>query len=383
MKFRKILLSLLLVFSLFPAVSKAAIPDDQLTAFLAESNWKDKEELDSFLESFYYVSLEDFNSVDELKEVLGEPISDENLKQLLEDYGFESEQELISTLVENGEMEEGENVRDVFRYIDALDSTVSFYAHEAGTPITDENLQELLDGYGLTLEELKELLAKNDDSLENYEFIEDLDLAVSMYLGGGEIFDLIAKLGITDKEIEAVIAHLGTLDLEDPALMDKMLNLESRLAAFEDFDSADDLTDAQAAELGSIMKEMLDIFQMDAKYFLVKGDKKTEISLTQLLKIKDPNGSNLLIELYDKNGKFLADILITPDLFGSDLIEDTVKDIKKVEKVVKNPQKEKPRTIKGGKLPNTAGNYSEGILAGLTLIGIGVIFFRKRKVKSL
>ncbi|WP_274855849.1 LPXTG cell wall anchor domain-containing protein [Bacillus methanolicus] len=32
-------------------------------------------------------------------------------------------------------------------------------------------------------------------------------------------------------------------------------------------------------------------------------------------------------------------------------------------------------------MPNTAGNYAEGILAGSALIAAGAILFRKRNVK--
>jgi processed acidic surface protein len=381
-QFPRILLTILLLIGLFPTVSSASIAQKDLDTFLTETSWSE-DDLSFFLEYYYGSYMEDFNTVDELKQTLGEPINSENIQQIVTKYGFADEQELVSYLIDYGEMDEGDKIQEVFRYIPALDSTVSFYKDNSGTPITDENLKDLLNEYDLTQDELNELLAKNGDSLDNYEYIEDLDFAVSMYLSGNGITDLFAKLGITDKEVETLLNHFMTIDLEDPAIEDKLLDLQNRLMPFTDFDSADDLTDAQVTELGSIMEELLGMLQLDAKYYLVKGNQKTEISISQLIKMKDPDGANLLIQLYNKKGEFLADLLFTADLFGSEIIDETTENIKQVEKVIKNPLLTKPRTVKGGKLPNTAGNYSEGILLGLILVGAGTFLFRKRTVKSL
>ena len=133
----------------------------------------------------------------------------------------------------------------------------------------------------------------------------------------------------------------------------------------------------------------MDIFQMDAEFYLVKDSEKIALTTEEMIALEDPNGYNLLIELYNTEGEFLADMVITPDMFSSELIEDTVEDIGQAEEVIKKqePLKVKPqktiKTIKGGKLPNTSGNYTEGILAGLALItvGVGGFLFRKRKVK--
>lgn len=393
-----LLLSFIVLFGIFPNASFAAPPDDELAAFLKETNWT-KEGLNDHLEYFWDMSIDDFETIDELKDFLGEPITEENLQKLLTEYGFANEEELVAFLVENGEMEVGENIRDVFRYYDALDSTVSYYK-DTGTEITDENLQELIDKYGLkTKENLIELLKKNDDSLENYQYIEDLDLMVSIYLGvaeipgKGEISQMLADLGITDKEIEALMTHFMSLNLEDPAFLDKMMELGNRMTALGDFESANDLSEEQLTELTSIMREMMDLFQMDAKFFLVKGNDRIALSTDELMKLEDTKGRDLLIELYNTKGDFLADILITANMFSSELLKDTASDLNQAEEIIKKqePLIEKTlkthkshktiKTIKGGKLPNTAGNYVEGILAGLALIASGALMFRKRNVK--
>lgn len=384
--FQKILLAAVLLFGCFPAVGNAVAPDE-LTEFLNENNWTE-EDLESYLEYFYDMSLKDFSTIDELKETLGEPITEENLQKLIKDYEFENEDDLVAFLIDNGEMEEGDNIQDVFRYINALDSTVSYYTEESGTPITDENLNELLKDYGMTMQELKELLAKNDDSLDNYESIEDLDMAIAIYIGGNEIENIVSELGITEDEIMALMSHFESLNLDEAAVEEKMATIEKRLEPFIELEDTSELTDEQAAELVSIAEEILNIVELNPKFYLVKGSEKKPVTMNELVKMKDAGGYGLLVELYNNKGELLADALLPADMLNSELIDETVQDMKKVEKsvkkiktAVKRTKAEQPHTIKGGKLPNTAGNYMEGVLVGSILTLLGVILYRKRKVQ--
>ncbi|WP_394583847.1 processed acidic surface protein [Cytobacillus firmus] len=393
MKRLSIVIASILLLSLFPAVILAAPSNEEVAVFLKETNWSE-EGLNDHLEYFWDMSIEDFETIEEMIEYLGEPITEENLQQLLADYGFENEEELTALLVENGEMEPTDEVRDVFRYFDALDSTISFLTY-TGTEINDETLQQLLNDYGLTKEELLSLLEENDDSLENYEYIEDLDIMVSIYLGADELpgedemTQILEDIDLTDEELEALFAHFMTLDFEDPELLDKMMDLESRLMAFGEFDSADDLTEAEIAELISIMQEMMNLFQLDAEFYLVKDGEKIHLTTAEMIALEDTKGYDLLIELYNAQGQFLADMIITAEMFSSELIEDTVTDLNQAETVIKkqDPVKVKQaskhvKTVKGGKLPNTAGNYFEGVLAGIGLLLIGIAILLRRKVKE-
>ena len=379
-KFQQILLAVILLVGCFPAVGNAVAPDE-LKAFLTENNWTE-EDLDSYLEYYYDMSLKDFSTIAELKETLGEPITEENLQQLIKDYEFQNEEDLIAFLIENGEMEEGENIRDVFRYIYALDDTVFYYTEESGTPITDENLKELLEDYDLTLQELKDLLAKNDDSLDNYETIEDLDMAVALYLGGNGIEDMVSQIGITENEILAMMSHFESLNLDEATVNEKMASIQTRLEPFIDLETASELTTGQAAELVSIAEEIFNIVELEPKFYLVKGSKKKPVTMNGLVKMKDAQGYGLIIELYNKKGELLADVLFPADMLNSELIGETVKDVKKIETAVKGTKEKQPRTIKGGKLPNTAGHYLEWVLVGSLLILVGVIFYRKRKEQA-
>ena len=371
---------LLLLTCVNPGVSLAAINEADLDAFSKAEGFKDAKEFKVYFNDYFYEhDLDSLSTVDELKTVLGERLNEENVQEIVIDYGFNDREELMDTLMEFDEIVEGETIEETFIYVNALKGVLTYYVDEL-TPVTDENLNELLKEYELTLDELKQLLANNDDSLDNYKYIEDLDAAVYHYLYSEDLPEGLPEIGLTDEEMERLLKHILSIDLEDPALEQRMLAIEERLKSLPDFDSASDLTQAQIKEIASIFTEVLDILQLKASYYLVKDSEKKAITLNELLVLETTNGADLLIELYNTQGEFLADLVITAENFGSDLIdEEIVKVTQPITQPVKNPPKKVERTIKGGKMPNTAGNYAEGILAGLLLIGAGTGLLIRRK----
>ena len=371
---------LLLLTCVNPGVSLAAINEADLDAFSKAEGFKDAKEFKVYFDDYFYEhDLDSLSSVEELKTVLGERLNEENVQEIVIDYGFNDREELMDTLMEFDEIVEGETIEETFIYVNALKGVLTYYVDEL-TPVTDENLNELLKEYELTLDELKQLLANNDDSLDNYKYIEDLDAAVYHYLYSEDLPEGLPEIGLTDEEMERLLKHILSIDLEDPALEQRMLAIEERLKSLPDFDSASDLTQAQIKEIASIFTEVLDILQLKASYYLVKDSEKKAITLNELLVLETTNGADLLIELYNTQGEFLADLVITAENFGSDLIdEEIVKVTQPITQPVKNPPKKVERTIKGGKMPNTAGNYAEGILAGLLLIGAGTGLLIRRK----
>ncbi|MED1203129.1 processed acidic surface protein [Heyndrickxia acidicola] len=378
-KILALILPAVLCLSLFPSLSYAAPPDKDLNAFLAQNGWT-KTQLNSYLEYYFNEELDSFDTVDEIKTQLGDPITDENLAQLLKNYHFKSEDDLKSFLIENDELQKNENLRDKFKFINTLDQTVSFYS---GTPIDDKNLQNLLNQYGMTKDELEVLLKENGDSLDNYKYIEDLDDAIKSYTQGLDFSGLFSQFGLTNQEIEKLIGHFMTLNVKDPSFDQKITDIGDRLSSMKDFNSKSDLTPSQINNLVESYNELLSLLQLDVKYYLVKKGEKTPVTEQQLINMKSTNGRDLLIEIYDTNHQFLADIVLTKDMFGSEIIKTTANKIVKTEKkVIKQPSTRKPvaRTISGGKLPNTAGHYADHILLGSVLLILGLLLFRKWKV---
>ncbi|MBD8071179.1 processed acidic surface protein [Bacillus sp. PS06] len=379
-KLLSVLLIVMLSFSVLPTVGLAAPSDAELESYLTEIGLT-KEELVEYLD-YYGLTIEDFVDVEEVRIFIGPVLTEENLQEILLEYEITLE-ELEALLVEYGEIEEGQAVFDVYYFYDDLYWTVSSYLDMYGTPITPENLQELLDKYELTHQELVELFEANDDSIEYYEYIEDLDLMTEYYLYYPEfdIDTILSEIGLTDDELDALINHLmSTLDYEDPAFEAKLLELSDRLESFDYFDTIDELTAEQIAELAYIFSELLDLFQLDVDYYLVNGDEKKPLNLQTLITMTELKGADLLIEFFNKEGLFLADILITGEKFDSDLIEEVGKDVKEVDKMVKEtPKPPVTKTVKGGKLPNTASDYPINTLIGGLVAGLGIILFRRWK----
>ncbi|MBS4195745.1 processed acidic surface protein [Lederbergia citri] len=375
----KRILSLMLAFTLlvvvFP-VKSFALTSNEIAPVLEKTGFSE-DELETFLLLYMDLDIEEINSVQEVYDALGQPINDTNLQTLLTEYNFSSKKELEEFLIENGELEKGQKIEEVFKYINYLDFIISFY-EDSSTPITNESLNQFLKDYNLTMNDLKSLLTANDDSIENYESIEELEFAVLSYIAQ-QTFD---KLGITEDEIMNLFNHLASLQIDETKIDSQMKSIMSRLDVFSNFDSAKDLTKEQIAELADILKELMGILQIDAKFYLYKDGRKTkELSYEDLISLETTNGADLLIELYNYDGVLLADMLLTADLFNSGLIEQ----IKETEKVITKPIEKiisnKPKTVKGAKMPNTAGNYVEGVAVGLMLTFGGLFLVRRRFVK--
>jgi processed acidic surface protein len=368
--------------------------DASFNKFLKGIGW-DKQDYLDYLESKDW-SLDYFDYIEDL----GTPLSEDSVTKVLQQYDL-TRNELNQLLIDFGDIEDGQDVLDSEWIIfeEQLMEDVGFYLSDDwdwGTPITEENLQELLNEYGFAnKEELESFLNKFGDSIEDYEYIEDLDWIIYWYMYGDEEFSLdfeglFSEIGLTSDELERLINHFMSLDLEDPAFLDRLVALNDRLMAIPDFESASELSAQEIAELLSIFNEMLDLFQLDVKYYLVKGDEKKSISIGTLMTMDTTNGYDLLIELYNKQGEFLADILLTADMFGSDLIKNTGGDLKEVEKAIAKPQAQPKKemekvvtapvkTVKGGRLPDTATDYANNMLFGLGALLAGVILFRRRK----
>jgi processed acidic surface protein len=380
-----LLLALSLSFGILPVSAFAIEQNDQeFEAYLKEIGWEKQDFID-FIESKEWY-LEDFESVEEL----GMPLTEDGVQSVLKDFDL-SREELNDLLVEWGDIEEGQDVLDspYFLFNEDLETSVDFYLNGwEGTPIDDENLQQLLEEYNLeSVEALEELLKENDDSLESYEYIEDLQWAVDFYINGDEYMedefaDLFTEIGLTDEEMEKLFVHLETLNWEDPAFLDSMMLLGERMMAFEEFETADELSAEQIAEMLAIFTEMKQLLQIETKYYLVVEGEKQPVSLDTLMTMDSTNGNDLVMEIYNTNGELLLDLVLTADMFGSELIQETGKDIQEAEKIVTEaPMAAKPpvKTIKGGELPKTATNHVGNTLAGLAIAAVGILFFRRFK----
>lgn len=382
--------AILLALSLLPVTSFAMESNDKdFEAFLEEIGWEKQDYIDYLESKDWY--LEDFESADEL----GTPLTEESIEPILTDYDLTRE-ELNELLADYGDIEVGQDVLDseYLLFAEEVYDYVGYYLDDTyGTLINDENLQELVERYGFaSADELEEYLQQFDESIDHYEFIEDLDSTVDYYMNGGadleaEIDELFLSMDLTEEEMDRLLEHFITIYEENPDFGDQLYTLSERMMAFGEFDSADDLTAEQIAELLDISNDMLDILQLDVKYYLVKDGVKKPLSVQSMMTMTSTDGADLLIELYNKQGDFLADIILTNEMFGSEIIKETGKDLQEAEQIVKEipvktATKAVEKTVKGGKLPNTASDYLQNTIIGLVIVLAGVVLFRRVWVKG-
>ncbi|GAB1808845.1 MULTISPECIES: processed acidic surface protein [Priestia] len=371
-KLGAILLSFLLFVGVFPTSSFAAAStfDADFNKYLKSVSQTrgfevTKDDVEYSL-SLYDESLENFDTIADLEDFLGEPIAADlhNVQDVYADFDLDKTS-LNALLKENGQS------LDDYVYLDDLYEDVGFYLQGDDWYEDDESYDEEDASY--------------DDELSE----EDLSGLLSF---------MQSELGLTSEELNRIEAHFTSLEdeLSNEATLNRLDQLGERLAAFEDFDTATELSADQIAELMSIYKEMLSIFHLDAKFALVQGGNERPLSLTDLINLEELKNASLKISLYTTDGKFLADMVITGDMFNSDIITDTGKEVEKsAEAVAKPAQAQKPavekkqepvkkqtngavqKTVKGGKLPETASNYGTNTLIGLVLVAAGFVLFRK------
>ncbi len=388
------LLSVVLVFGLLPYAAFAQVDpqDEDFKNYLQEIGMTE-EDFTAYLSDVYDYSLDDFEDLTDLQEFLGPLVNETNLQELLEEFEM-TEEELVKLLEENG------TSLDEFIFYEDLYWQVSDFLYTAElTPITDENLQELLDEFDFeSKEELEAFLNKYDDSLENYDNMEDLYMAVGEHIfmeSKDEMINTLDSFGLSLAEANNLANHLLAIlenpDLDQEQFLAKMDEIGQRLMNFPEFESAEDLSAEDIAEFIDIWNDMLNLLDLKVEYYLSKDGKETAISFESLLNMDSTNGADLIIKILSKDGKLLADMKVTKEMFGSDFLQETGKTIDKTKEtaedvtkaVEKVPAVKVAKTVKGGKLPNTGSDYLPNALAGFALFLFGIFAIRKVRAKGV
>jgi processed acidic surface protein len=404
-----------------------------------------KEDLEASL-STYELSLADYNTVDELRTSLGEVIKADfsNLTALYETYDLE-EASLLQLLSENGdELTDYIYVNDldlaVYFYVEeddvferdpnfdqklieylaevseergfevkqeAIEASLSLYYTSLEEFETVDELSEFLgevikadlsnldiyyDIYDLDEQSLLKLLDDNGKNINDYIYVYDLGEVV--WNGGEELpafdeeslLELMEQLGLTEEEVLRIEEYFISLEdyFADPAILVRYNSIGERILAMGDLPTSGIPSDEQIKELVSIFEDMLSLVKIDFSFHMIKDGVTTPVSMAELFKINDLDGSDLKISLFGENDQFLADLLITSDFIDSigGVIEDTVDDIEDSEEDNKASDNDKEeatqvKTVKGGKLPKTATNYIPNAMLGLFLALAGILVYRK------
>ncbi|MBB6283660.1 processed acidic surface protein [Geobacillus subterraneus] len=137
-----------------------------------------------------------------------------------------------------------------------------------GTPLTDERLHTVLRRHGLTVEELDALLGQFGETVQEYTFVEDLDAAIRFYSQHNaamqQMNDLLGALGMTEKEVRELARHITSLG--NSQLSGQLAALRERLRPFEETEGP--WTNEARRELRAIWDEALALLQLEAKLYV-------------------------------------------------------------------------------------------------------------------
>ncbi|WP_160725970.1 processed acidic surface protein [Bacillus sp. USDA818B3_A] len=256
----KTLLICFLTFPFFFDVRSAiaAPPENELNQYLTELGWTKQELLDYL--AYYEIPLEDFDTVEDLKMIMG-------------------------------------------------------------TPINSKNLQELLTKYDLTEKELNELLDHFGDSLTEYKFIEDLDASLNFYVNHdtymADVEAELARMGITEEETEKFFNYLSLVEENNKNQLDQMTLLDSRMEKFYDVADTSELSEADLDELVDILNQSIALYEINVKFSM----NNKNVTLKDLLKMKELP-ANLFTSVYSTSGDLLIDFTIPENFFDTGFVLD-------------------------------------------------------------
>ncbi|MGW6662420.1 processed acidic surface protein [Peribacillus sp. NPDC055009] len=323
------------------------INQDELNEYLSEVRMT-QEELEEYL-SYYDLTLNELKSVEELRDTLGPAVTPETLQNLLKQYEM-TEAELTELLIEYGELEEGDSIIDTFHFI-------------------------------YDIEDIIDLEMDYDEDAMDYDEEKIIDLMDGLF----------TDIGLKDEELDRFMNHLLPI-IEDPSFEARLMAISDRMNQLDNFETIDELSAEQVAELLSIYNDLQSLLQIQFKFALIQDGVTTNLSLEALFQLKEITNASLLVSIYDLNGNFLLDFILTGKMIGSDLVKETGNDIKQsteviskvaeVQKEKKKPAKPEHKTEKGGVLPKTAGHYLFGALIGLVLMGIAFGLIRKARLTN-
>ncbi|MBM7606392.1 processed acidic surface protein [Metabacillus crassostreae] len=251
-----------------------------------------------------------------------------------------------------------------------------------GTPITPENLEQLLTDYEITRPELDVLLSEFGETVEDYVFIEDLDLAISFYSDHdseiSEIEDFLALIGLTDAEVETLFTHF--MELNQETLEQQMEEIVARLDPYLTMDAQEELTQAQEDELVTILQDMMSTLQLKPQFYLKDNNGvETAVTFKELINMDELYGNQLVINFYDTSGELLLDMQFSEEMLSSEFLIESGIEFAELGDIAGELI-----ALHHNRLPDTASSLWLNMLFGLLIIAVGLIgfFYPKRSIKE-
>jgi processed acidic surface protein len=278
--------------------------------------------------------------------------------------------------LKNYTSETGFTESDLEDYLEVYDlsvkdfETVDELVSYLGEPVNKETIQTLLSKHNINEDELQHILGGFGESIHDYLFIKDLETTVDFYLNHAEVIveaeRMLSEIGLTEEEIDGLFLHF--LSLNDMNFEENMKSLSSNLEQYFSYNSSEGLSVEQQKELLVMYDKMIETFELQPRYFLLKDGVKEAVAYNKLLEKSSLDGADLLVELYRTNDEYLLDLKVSEDMLASDFI------LVRGEKLltVATLATEMSVKVQGNKLPTTASPYSNLLLIGALLIVMGI-----------
>ncbi|MDR4947479.1 processed acidic surface protein [Neobacillus cucumis] len=242
----------------------AAPPENELNQYLADIGWTKQDLLDYL--SYYEIPLDDFSTVDDLKNVMG-------------------------------------------------------------TPINSQNFQELLTKYGLSEKEFNDLMGHFGDNLNDYKFIEDLDSAVGFYVNYDEYMaeteQALGEFGITEEEAERLFNYLAEVEEKNKNQLDQIATNDTLWENFLNVNDPSQLTEENLDDMIQILQQTIALYEIKIN-FKVNGQ---PVTLKDLLSMEEPPKGTLSGSIYSNSGELLLDFNIPQEFFASLGVVDNGEDL--------------------------------------------------------
>ncbi|WP_400247778.1 processed acidic surface protein [Niallia sp. JL1B1071] len=242
---------------------------------------------------------------------------------------------------------------------------------QLGTPITPTNLEELLVQNSMTREELDILLAGFHEKVEDFWFLEDLEVAIDFYKNHEEkmlrLEEFLENIGFDDTEKQQFYGHLNK---QNPTLLAaKVEEWKEQLNQFQEMDQESGISNKDNEALNHFWQDFFTTTAMKPVLIGIDDNgKRKELALSDLF--NKQMDTTVAIELYDKNDTLIGDAIVSTDMVSS---------VEAVDKMVELTEvTEGLATLYAAQLPNTASPLPVILCIGYILLLVGVFLtFRK------
>ncbi|WP_176483811.1 processed acidic surface protein [Bacillus sp. FJAT-45066] len=229
-----------------------------------------------------------------------------------------------------------------FRDIEQLKS-------ELGTPITKENLHDLLQSYDITEEELEIMLARFGEKIQDYTFLEDLDIAVDFYLTHEEEVaraeDFFVSMGFEQEEAHKIFQHLLRLNNS---------HLTAKLSEIKESPN---------------WSNLLHTFQVNVEFYTQDETN----GLNRISRDEITEASNVIARFYNEEQELIATATLPENVLSENFLSNASEELVHVAQVAMELSSE----LFGSRMPDTATTYPQNLLTGFAFLLASFFFLKK------